>query len=98
MLPMDQHVAKIVMDRDKERTRLQMGDPVPTRWRPPYARKPLGTRIATSTRARWGAFACRLADFGLWLQRRPRRAPLGSSAARLGGWLTGRVEPQTECG
>lgn len=84
---LDDHLAKVAMDMHKDRERMQMGDRVPTRFSRTRVRR---GRLA----AVFASFACRLADLGCRLQEGAQSA----TSARLGAWLSGRMEPQCECG
>lgn len=97
MLDLDKHTAKVAMDMHKDRVRMQMGDPVPTRWSRTRARRRRSAALQARTRALFDAVGCRLADLACRLQERDEPA-LGSQAtARLGTWLLGRLELQEEC-
>ena len=97
MLHLDEHIAKVAVDMHKDRVRMQMGDPVPTHWTRTRVRPRRFSTLRARSRALADALSCRLADLACRLQNR-ERVSLGSAAgARLGTWLSGRLEPQSEC-
>jgi hypothetical protein len=97
MLHLDEHTAKVAVDMHHERIRLQMGSPVPTRWWRLRARRRRFATLRTRSRALFDALGCRLADLACRLQQRERPALASEASARLGAWLSGRLEPQSEC-